>query len=293
MTTVDLDLLADYVGGALEGTPDEARVARLIAEDPAWHTAADELRAALSLVSADLTAFAGTPEPMPADVAARFDALLASPEFAPVPAAAPRSGTGERTLARTEPSGRPARRRRRWAMPVAVAAGVLVVAGVALPLGPLGMTAQDEAAAPAAADAPSAEVWSAAGSIPAVASGTDYRREDLRDAVRTQAQASEPATAKSTEVAPLSTSSRATDSGALRAPSGLERLAGSSEALSRCLAAVQSTVPGTVTSVDFARFEGRPAVVLRLDTGQGGWWFVAGARCGENGPDELFRAPLS
>ena len=31
---VDLDLLADYVGGALDGTPDEARVAQLVADGP-------------------------------------------------------------------------------------------------------------------------------------------------------------------------------------------------------------------------------------------------------------------
>ena len=36
VTEVDWDLLADHLGGALQGTPEEARVAHLVATDPAW-----------------------------------------------------------------------------------------------------------------------------------------------------------------------------------------------------------------------------------------------------------------
>ena len=36
---VDIDLLADYIGGALAGTPDESAVAALVADDPAWREA--------------------------------------------------------------------------------------------------------------------------------------------------------------------------------------------------------------------------------------------------------------
>ncbi len=283
MTTVDHDLLADYVGGALEGTPDEARIADLISSDAEWQAAADELRGALSLVSADLTVLAATPEPMPADVAARFDALLASPEFAPVPPVAPRSGVGERTLDRSVRSSRPTRAaRRRWVMPTAVAAGVLALAGIVLPLGSLGMSAQE---AGKMADAPAAAP--AAGLVPANASGTDYRRELMSEGVRTFASATDSSLPEllTTPDDPSTMRKYA------KAPSGLERLTGSPEALARCLDAVRAAAPGAVTSVDFARFEGRPALVMMVDTATGGYWFVAGPGCGVNGPDELFRAP--
>ncbi|GAA1636083.1 hypothetical protein [Catellatospora bangladeshensis] len=293
MTTVDHDLLADYVGGALEGTPDEARVAELIAADPAWQAAADELRGALALVSADLAVLSATPEPMPADVAARFDALLASSEFAPVPAAAPRAGVGERTLDRSDRPSRPgaARRpRRRWVMPTAVAAGVLALAGIVLPLGPLGMSAQE---AGTMADAPAAAP-AAAGPVPAYASGSDYLRESMREGMRAAASAKSSPDAElfSTPTDSASPGDVAALSYDLhRAPAGLARLTASPDALARCLDAVRTAVPGTVTSVDFARFEGRPAVVMMVDTASGRLWFVAGPGCGVNGPDELFRAP--
>lgn len=286
MTTVDHDLLADYVGGALEGTPDEARVARLVAEDPQWQAAAGTLRDALSLVSADLAVLSVTAEPMPADVAARFDALLASPEFAPLPADAPRPGVGERTLDRTDRRTRPGaaqRARRRWVMPAAVAAGVLALAGIVLPLGSLGRSAQE---APTMADAPAAAPQ-AASRVPANASGTDYARDSLQQGVRTATTAKEDPSAELFST-PQSDAARL---GYDNAPAGLARLTGSPDALARCLDAVRTSVPGTVTSVDFARFEGRPAVVMMVDTASGGLWFVAGPGCGENGPDELFRAP--
>lgn len=74
---VDLDLLADYVGGALHGDPDESMIARLVAEDPGWRRAHGELVAALARVDADLHAFAAVdPGPMPADVAARLTTAL-------------------------------------------------------------------------------------------------------------------------------------------------------------------------------------------------------------------------
>ena len=36
---VDIDLLADYIGGALTGTPEESAVAARIAGDPDWQAA--------------------------------------------------------------------------------------------------------------------------------------------------------------------------------------------------------------------------------------------------------------
>jgi hypothetical protein len=73
---VDLDRLADYVGGALHGTPEAATVAHLVATDPRWTRAHAELVAADALVRADLAVLAGEPETMPGEVAARLDAAL-------------------------------------------------------------------------------------------------------------------------------------------------------------------------------------------------------------------------
>jgi hypothetical protein len=73
---VDIDLLADYVGGALDGTPDEAVVAALIVEDPSWRDAHALLSGGVATVSSQLRALDSVPEPMPAEFVARLDAAL-------------------------------------------------------------------------------------------------------------------------------------------------------------------------------------------------------------------------
>ncbi|MGI5212614.1 hypothetical protein [Plantactinospora sp. CA-290183] len=75
---VDLDLLADYVGGALDGTPDAAEVSRLIGEDEAWAEAHAAVVAGVGAIRSSLTAWATEPVPMPADVVARLSSALAS-----------------------------------------------------------------------------------------------------------------------------------------------------------------------------------------------------------------------
>lgn len=279
MSAVDLDLLADYVGGALDGTPEHEQVARLVADDPDWRSAAADLTTALAFVDADLAILGAASEPMPDDIAARFDALLASPEFAasrPVP---PRTAVGERTLNRDASGSRTARLgRRRWAAPVAVAAGVLALAGIVLPFGPLATSQQDAGTGFSAENAPAIAV-APDSRVPVTASGTDYRRQMLADGTTMS---------KST---PTSETFRTFDSSEKAAAADLGRLSGSGEALTSCFAAISTVLPGTVTGADFARFEGRPALIVTVDTATGGWWFVAGPQCGQPGPDELFRAP--
>ena len=73
---VDIDLLADYVGGALDGTPDEAVVAALITEDAAWRDAHARLSAGVATVTGQLQALGSVAEPMPADIFARLDLAL-------------------------------------------------------------------------------------------------------------------------------------------------------------------------------------------------------------------------
>jgi hypothetical protein len=74
---VDIDLLADYVGGALTGTPDESAVAARIADDPVWQSAYTALSEGMTFVTTELSRL--TPEPMPADLAAHLDALFTGP----------------------------------------------------------------------------------------------------------------------------------------------------------------------------------------------------------------------
>ncbi|WP_422772499.1 hypothetical protein ACN28C_05610 [Plantactinospora sp. WMMC1484] len=167
---VDLDLLADYVGGALDGTSDENEVARLIAEDRSWAEAYAELTAAVDAVRLDLTGWAAEPTPMPSAVVDRLTAALCDAPVTAVPTAtaataspedlgkpsdtAGKPSGGARPAGPTHPAGRPgpigpgvpgraegggsgrASRRRRWmrrlAGPVLVATVVAGFGGFAV-----------------------------------------------------------------------------------------------------------------------------------------------------------------
>jgi hypothetical protein len=78
---VDIDLLADYIGGALTGTPEESAVAARIADDPAWQAAYASLGQGMAFVSAELGRLA--PEPMPVDLGDRLDILLTTTDLSP------------------------------------------------------------------------------------------------------------------------------------------------------------------------------------------------------------------
>jgi hypothetical protein len=84
---VDIDLLADYIGGVLTGTPEESAVAARIADDPAWQAAYESLGEGMSFVSGELGRLGA--EPMPADLVDRFDTLLTSFALLDSTAAAP------------------------------------------------------------------------------------------------------------------------------------------------------------------------------------------------------------
>lgn len=262
---VDLDLLADYDCGALAGTADESRVAALIDADPAWAAAYAGLAAADPLVRADLAELGAAPEPMPAAVLHRaLAALPAEPVEQPAPV---------RELPVTR------RRRYRPLLGWAAAAAVVVLAGIGLTVGLHATGGTNSSGADDASGRTPAN--SAPRSGPAVmgkqtgpddqpnpekvlltASGTDYTR------------------------AALSRVTAAGASGAMSAgqltgvPAGLSRLTDMSE-LNLCLRAVATVHPGTARLVDYARFEGSPALIVVLDGGT----VVAGPSCGRNGAD--------
>jgi len=207
--SVDWDRLADHLGGALTGTPDEAEVARLVATDPNWAHAAGQLEAAFEAVAADLRSL---PEPsLPDDVATRLaGALRTAPHLTPAagpdptptgaePTAPEPAGTGPApgrrrgavpatasrpTDASSRPAGRPAARPRRWrgtrlGAGVAVAAGVVAFAAIGFSaLSPSflpGGADDSDTAGQAGAPEQSALIEQPGGDPVMLASGTDYR----------------------------------------------------------------------------------------------------------------------
>lgn len=293
---VDRELLADYVGGALDGTPDEVTVARLIAERPSWRAAHDELVEATQLVQTMLAEWGSVVEPIPPDVADRVHAALAAeplPQPTPDPAISPDLATVAAPVPLAAARTRRDRRRRwqRYAAPITVAAAAVAFAG--LGVGQLlGAGSADDAsttAGSASDDAGSAESQQSAetrqedqpgtmmdASAPRLlASGTDYQRATIVpmfEAVgRGGVDGGQPAAGEDTvlQESPASTA--------------LARLADPA-ALADCVAAVTAEHGNGVLGVDlvdFAAFEGEPALVLSFSDSFGASWiWVSGTGCG-------------
>lgn len=285
----ELDQLADYVAGALDGVEAD-RVAELIRTDERWGTAHAQLVAAEPVVQAALQSAAQVVPPMPDDVADRIDAFLAAP-----PARTTRS-------ARTRRLARSARRRpveversRRSApMLTRVAAAVLAVVaagGVAVVARGLltqsaGFSSADSApdvlaevppaAAPSAVEDAGADIDNIPGTL-LIASGTDYRRETLNQI------ADEPKIATAEALDSYLSAERFAD----RAE--FAKLADADQ-LRECLDAVARAHSGTVTVADFAEFEGEPAVVLLVDQGRTSMAVAVGPDCSAADTDELATA---
>jgi hypothetical protein len=318
---VDFDRLADYVGGALDGTPEAAEVERLVTHDARWRAAHSELGAALDRVRGDLNLLGAAAETMPAEVVARLDVALraeadeaaaasgavagvarhatrppgrrsaAGRAFgAPAASGPARDGVGPPTRARTS-----SRRLTRWAGLTAAAAALVAFCGLGVNvLG--GRVANDNrgdslSAAGGGSDdaaregqAPTGPGATAALPSRTQVSGADYRREtmavDLRRKVSTLAsQSAEGAEGRANKDAAPVPPSAADTSGA---PAELRRLSDPAD-LSACLTAVTGgyPAPASVLLVDYARFEGQPALVVTFTDGAGHEWaVVAGPACG-------------
>jgi negative regulator of sigma E activity len=311
---VDLDLLADYVGGALDGSPDEARVARLVATDPAWAEAHATLAPAVDVVRDALADWGAAPATMPPDVTERLTAALTAAAWAgtslvrestdrPALSAVPEDGDAVRGRRRFTVA------RRRWlrlAAPVAVAAAVAALAGfgvtrlihdqgtknatsTAVGGDSAGSSRGARGELSTGAAAPRALLEPAGAGV--LASGTDYARATLPESVTALGQ---PAT------------STQKSSGAPHAASGpvpmmtdprLHRLVDRA-ALATCLDAVavaHGQGPVAVNVVDYASFEGKPALVITFADPSGARWaWVTGPGCGlpGSGADTLYNARL-
>lgn len=310
MSDVDVDLLADFVGGALDGTPAAGQIRDRIATDPAWAAAHQQLVAAGNRVTDALRASATDSEPMPDEVAVRIHQLLvteADRTGGQLEAlAAPRPVRRTRATSRP-PTRRPGGRRQRLlvaATAVAAIAGFAIVGGslFARNSGTSDLLKSDQPAQTALRkDATSA-------SLPTItATGRNYARTTLPAAAALAAPEAEAAAGTRSTPGNVAGQTSHPDSGGqsasgkpLTGPSGthpnvpveLGRLVEPS-ALQACLAAIVTTHGGTASVVDYARFEGGPALVVVLagvGPTPGQLVIAAGPACGSRPgwSDELF-----
>jgi len=298
---VDIDLLADYIGGALAGTPDESVVATLIADDPSWRSAYESLSGDMAAVEAELARFEA--EPMPDDVVARLDAALA------VAAAKPQltliHGDGAQPVR--------AKRKLRWATPIAIAAGAVAFVGFGLDyLAGLEHGASDSASKTSAAG--EAQSRQDNGQAPAVAGaqpdGTEPYAAQPRSAPPRSAQTNSDEAkglppqllstgmdyTATTLAEPAPRPLAASGSSAAAAAGALGRLS-TSVALQNCLdkiAEANGAGPITAQSVDYAKFEGKPAIVVRFTAKNGAWAWASGPACGtpDGGADTRAKVPV-
>jgi len=296
---VDLDRLADYVGGALDGTPDAATVAQLVATDPRWTSAYEALLSAGAAVRTDLGALAAEPVTIPDDVAARLDAAfageppLAARRLTALPGG--RDGTKQRT------------RRRRWAGAVGVAASVLVFGAGLVSVAPH-LNGGNDKSATTAGGAPDNSASSPGEPLAADrgydakaggvrASGFDYDRDSL-SALDAQSKATRQPNAATEGAGPgalAAPTAPTIDPSAV--PEALRRLV-DPEARAVCLKAILAEYGGTVSLLDYARYQGNPVLVVLLDGAHQvpnrKWVVVVGPSCGSGGAiaDQRYSAQL-
>ncbi len=259
LSETDLDRLADYTAGLLDDG-DAAEVARLIDTDPGWADAYAALGAARPALDEALASLA--PGPVPPDVVARLDRALATEAGA-------HPGTGAKVV-------RLDQRRRGWRVAAGVVAAAAVVAAVFGGVTALRGGSQYAATSGANKDARSNAGGSAvtapqlSGPATAVtASGTDYTHATLGQAGLVAAPYSAKAPAAAGNADELSV------------PPALARLTDPA-ARSACLAAIVAADGGTPTSVDYARYQGQPALIVVL-SGGAKRVVAAGPSCGQPG----------
>jgi hypothetical protein len=179
------------------------------------------------------------------------------------------------------PEKAPGGRRLRWAAPIAVAAGVIAFVGFGLDYlaGRSTHSSSDSSSAGAGSAEKRADAPSIAGSplqgAQLLASGTDYTRAML--GVAPVEPMTAPFTAQSASPPVRKAPGALTDTG-----SALRRLTAPA-ALDDCLRAIELANSGgtlSVESVDFARFSGAPAVIVRFTAANGHWAWASGADCG-------------
>jgi hypothetical protein len=271
MTSEDIDIerLADYAAGALPRR-EAAKVARLAEADPTVAQMLAELTEGQQRAQASLRSLPS--EPIPDDVATYVSAAW-------------RAEAGRTTARR----GRPAARR--WWRPATALAGVAAaLTAVAVAVSVLhagsGTNARSAATNPqsGSGNALNSQLPAGPPGVLTLSSGTNYTQATLGAIAATRIAAADKNAFASGAKAlqPLGGSPFAAES----VPASLDRLRGPN-ALAACLQALAAVQPGTVTSVDFARYEGIPAliVVIGAAAAHTHWVAVVGPDCGLSGAD--------
>lgn len=318
MTPSELDRLADYAEGLLDGTPDGEAVAARIATDQEWADAYRQLSAVVPGISADLAAL---PEvPMPTSVAASIENALASAPPADDraddrPAAWVPPDPDELHRLRAEKARRD-RASRRWRVAGGWVAAAALVGALCTGLGQLVTSSSsddsDTSAASSANKESAPDVLSAPAAPPSTrVSGVAYSTARLgqqaralvdQPAPRPASDAPEPGTSgpvpgasapePGASAVPSVPGDRQT-AAASSAPAALRRLTSPTE-LRNCLTALGITIEPV--AVDYATLDGAPAVVVVTEGTDANRFAVvaAGPDCGVNGNgDELTRTSVS
>jgi hypothetical protein len=303
--TVDVDLLADYIGEALDG-PEQERVARLVAEDPEWRSAYAMLSPAMGSVSAELGAMGAAAEPMPETLWVRLTDAFSAPDGSASKAPTEPSIIDPALATPTEPHLAPVRgdrhlvsvptggsdrkhtsrrRRLRWAAPIAAAAGVVAFAGLGASYLSDNQSADDAGSSAGAAQLPmnAPEAASGLSDDQVTASGADYSERSLRAA----SPAPPPDPMIATEQGGAGDSAQRSRKSAAAAPfsakdPALSRLT-ARDALMACLDAIAVENRGgpiTVRSIDYARFAGEPALIVRFTANGVAQAWATGPDCG-------------
>lgn len=300
LSEAELDLLADFTAGVLD--PDQyERVARLVGTDDRWATAHQDLVEADRAVRSDLRAIGG-PIAMPPYLVARLDATiagLADPVRSPArPVRSPARGADAQRR-RSRPD-QPSRWRRAGLAVVGVAAAAVLL-GWGVPTVLHGLSRQftgdaQTTSGDVAAGAPAAPVLP--GGPPTIRSGRDYQPGTLGQLSRSFRGAATKATPTPAPAAAAPGSGSTGSNDSAQAPTltelsklPLSRLA-NPDALQACLAAVGQTHPGTPSLIDFAEFDGAPALVIVVQQPTGELAVVVGPACGVGGPDERYSATI-
>jgi hypothetical protein len=280
LTAEEWDRLADYLAEALDPA-DAAQVAQLISTDPRWADAYEELTRADALVRSQLSALADVPEPLPADVLARLDTALATTiradadaDVITLPA---QRGGGRARAGRVGEGRRRGSRVRRFAGVVVGAAAAVV--GVTFAVNITTQLTDTTVSSPAMdrgeAVAPVTPGFAAVNPV-VVASGTDYTFESLTTLGRGSLSTAAPAPGNDDQ-GPLPP--------AVVSSPGPYANVGTNVGLASCLGLVLGAYPGTATLVDYARFEGTPALVILIRQATGRVAVVAGPNCGAGDAD--------
>ena len=282
----ELDVLADLHAEALDPG---------VAEEVRTHVAGcAECAAALAALDATRAQLAALADPpLPADVARALDARLETLRAAPVtPAPAP----GATAPGEVHPLRPPVRRRWPVSLPGAAAAAVVTLFVTAIGIGALNSDfggTDDDSTAGVASDAGAgggvgdqeAGTMLAAAPVP-MYSGRDYTSATVVEAAEAAAVARAQTDAMTAPEAPSAAA-------APSVPTVLRRLT-EPAALASCLTELAEGGPATPLALDYAAYEGSPALVVVLPEGDSdvGVW-VVGPGCTAGNADLRYfvRAP--